>query len=161
MFDDRFIVGSPGGLHGNLKKEDMLSQQFSRNPRVTRVLAELEYIREMGEGLDRMFREMKESGLPKPEIQVNANHLTLTLKNAEFGKFPKEEKVSEIEISLNERQKKALEYIKAKGKITNREYRNINNVGRVSSLKELTDMVTKGVLKPVGKGRSLRYLVSD
>lgn len=65
------------------------------------------------------------------------------------------------EISLNERQKKAIEYIKETGKITNREYSTLNNVGRVYALKELSDMVVKRVVSKAGKGRNVHYVVSD
>jgi len=158
MFDDRFIVNSPGGLPGNLKKEDMLKAQFSRNPRIARVLAELEYIREMGEGLDRMFREMKESALPEPEITVESNGVTLILKNADYGKIKvEEEKPLPEGVELNVRQKKALEYIKQKGDITNREYRALNKIGLTVAKEDLNDMVSKGVLKRIGSGRSISY----
>ncbi len=160
MFDDRFVVISPGGLPGNLKKEDMLSAQFSRNPRIARVLAELEYIREMGEGLDRMFKEMREFGLQEPEIIVEPNNVILILKNSEYGKIKLEVvKPPEEGIELNERQKKALEYVQQKGKITNREYRKLNKVSQDTAHRDLSEMVTKGILKVQGQGRTVFYLM--
>ena len=63
---------------------------------------------------------------------------------------------------LNERQRKAVEYIREKGSITNREYRELTGLGRVYALRELNDMATKGILAKEGKGRSVYYtLVSD
>lgn len=160
MFDDRFAVISPGGLPGNLKKEDMLSAQFSRNPRIARVLAELEYIREMGEGLDRMFKEMKEFGLQEPEIIVEPNKITLILKNSEYGKIKVEgAKPLEEWIKLNERQKKALEYIEQKGSITRSEYMKINKVSHKTAHMELKYMTEKDLFVREGKGRSTKYLL--
>ena len=48
---------------------------------------------------------------------------------------------------LNERQKKALERVKVKGEITNREYVDLNKVSRITATRELMDMVRKKILK--------------
>ena len=45
--------------------------------------------------------------------------------------------------------------------ITSKIYREINHVGRVMALAELNDLVIKGVLRIVGKGRSTKYVLSD
>ncbi len=67
----------------------------------------------------------------------------------------------ELPEGLNERQIKALKYIKEKGRITNREYSEINKVSRVYAFKELSDLVSKRVFKQLGKGRSTYYVMSD
>jgi len=56
---------------------------------------------------------------------------------------------------------KAIEFLKQHGHITNREYRKINEIGKVVSAKELNLMVRKGILRRVGKGRALRYELND
>jgi len=45
--------------------------------------------------------------------------------------------------------------------ISNKEYREINIIGKVTAVKELNQMVEKGILKIVGKGRPLRYELND
>ena len=62
-------------------------------------------------------------------------------------------------IELNERQKKALEYVQQKGKITNREYRKLNKVSQDTAHRDLSEMVTKGILKVQGQGRTVFYLM--
>lgn len=80
------------------------------------------------------------------------------LHPAEMIELRKEKELPE---GLNERQIKALEYMKKKGRITNREYSEINKVGKVYALKELSDLVSKRVFKQLGKGRTTYYVVSD
>lgn len=50
-------------------------------------------------------------------------------------------------LGLNERQQKAVEYVKEKGKITNKEYQNINSISERTASRELSELVDKEVLK--------------
>jgi len=45
--------------------------------------------------------------------------------------------------------------------ITNKEYREINQIGKVTAAKELNQLVEKGILRTIGKGRSLKYEMND
>lgn len=54
-------------------------------------------------------------------------------------------------MGLNERQIKAMMYLKEKKKITNREYQKINECHRNTASIELNDMVRKKVLRVSGK----------
>jgi ATP-dependent DNA helicase RecG len=159
MFDDRFEVESPGGLPGTVTIETIRERQFSRNPRIARILAELKYIREVGEGINRMDKEMKKAGLAKPKIGEKHEAVFVVLKNnIEKIRAEQKELKKGIDLSkLNERQRKAIEYIKKHGKITNREYRKINKIGQVMAAKELNQLVSKKIIKKRGKGRSVYY----
>jgi len=62
-------------------------------------------------------------------------------------------------LEINDRQQRACQYINKKGKITNREYREINNVKPRLALSELQDMVDKSILAQVGTtGRGTYYI---
>ena len=60
-------------------------------------------------------------------------------------------------LDINERQKKAIEYIKKHGFITSKVYQKINDLGKVYSIKELNDMIAKKIIKKVGKGKQVNY----
>jgi len=53
---------------------------------------------------------------------------------------------------LNDRQIKAVLYVKEKGRITNSEYQEINNVARRWTTVELSDLVEKNLFKNIGYG---------
>ena len=53
--------------------------------------------------------------------------------------------------------KKAIERVKVKGRITNKEYVDINKVSRITATRELMDMVRKKNLKQEGRGRGSRF----
>lgn len=65
-------------------------------------------------------------------------------------------------MGLNERQIRAVMYVKEKGKITNKEYVTIlPAVSRATATRDLTELlIRKGVLKKVGKGkREVHYIL--
>ncbi len=63
-------------------------------------------------------------------------------------------------MGLNERQIKAVMYVKEKGRITNREYRQITGISDESARKDLMDIVQKDIFKIKGKGRNISYILA-
>ena len=53
-------------LPGRVRLNNMRTTHFSRNPKIAAFMKEYEFIREFGEGVDRMYRELEEGGWPKP-----------------------------------------------------------------------------------------------
>ncbi len=95
MFDDHLTVESPGSLPGIVRINNMRQVHFSRNPKIAELLQEYAYVREFGEGVDRMFSEMEIAGLPAPEYKVEAFMLCATIKN---GKTSHAEKATPHDI---------------------------------------------------------------
>jgi len=63
MFDNRLVVESPGNLPGLVRPDNIRHTHFSRNPIVARYLKTYGYVKEFGEGVDRMCSEMEALGL--------------------------------------------------------------------------------------------------
>lgn len=84
MFDDHMTVESPGQLPGLVRPNNMREMHFSRNPKIIEFLHVYEYVKEFGEGVDRMYREMEDAGLPDPEYHVSSFMLYATLKNQKW-----------------------------------------------------------------------------
>lgn len=71
IFDDRLEILSPGKLLSKYTIEDLKELKGaheSRNAYIARVLREFGYIRELGEGIRRMFELMKSNELVEPQI---------------------------------------------------------------------------------------------
>ena len=66
MFDDRLEISSPGQLAGVVTLENIRETRFSRNPVISRVLTECEWVRELNEGVPRIYDEMKGFSLEEP-----------------------------------------------------------------------------------------------
>ncbi len=84
VFDDRLEVTSPGMLLSSLSVEDLknlIGAHQSRNTFVARVLRELGYMQEVGEGMRRIFRLMSASELSEPEIANDNSRFSVILSN--------------------------------------------------------------------------------
>lgn len=84
IYDDRLEVVSPGGLLSSLKIEDLKrlsGSHQSRNSLIARVLREFGYMREVGEGMRRIFELMRSNELLEPELNTAPDTFTVTLSN--------------------------------------------------------------------------------
>lgn len=82
IFSDRLEISSPGRLLSTISLEDikqLKGAHESRNPLIARVLREVGYVREMGEGIRRIFDVMRSNALAEPEIQTGNDTFTVTL----------------------------------------------------------------------------------
>jgi len=79
MFDDRLVVENPGSFMPSVTPENLFHKP--RNPFLMFVLREYGEVRCISEGTARIFREMKDAKLPKPEFQGGDNSVTVTFKN--------------------------------------------------------------------------------
>ena len=85
MFDDRLVVESPGTLPGLVRLNTMRKVHFSRNPKIAAFLRDYGYVKEFGEGIDRMCAELTELGLPEPEYRVESFMLLCTVRAAQVS----------------------------------------------------------------------------
>jgi len=85
IFDDHITVESPGILPGIVKMENMRYSHFSRNPKIMAYLKAYGYVKEFGEGVDRVYNEMAAAGLPEPHYQMVDFMLKATLGKKQFA----------------------------------------------------------------------------
>lgn len=81
MYDDHLSIESPGKLPNIVTLENIKEERFSRNPRIARTLTEFGWVREMNEGVKRIFSEMAKSYLHEPKYMEPGNKVVLTLEN--------------------------------------------------------------------------------
>jgi ATP-dependent DNA helicase RecG len=72
MFDDRIVFETPGKLPGIVRADNIRHTHFSRNPKIAEFLKAYDYVKEFGEGVDRMYNELKASGVSEPQYQIVA-----------------------------------------------------------------------------------------
>ena len=81
MYDDRLEILSPGKLPNLVTVNNIQETRFSRNPQIARVLTEFGLVRELNEGVKRIYADMKEHNLDAPVYTENDQAVTLILKN--------------------------------------------------------------------------------
>lgn len=81
VFDDRIEVFNPGGFPGVVTLPEDLTNvpRIARNPRIARVMAELAYGQELGEGLRRIIEVMASTGRRAPVVEQTPGGALVTL----------------------------------------------------------------------------------
>jgi len=157
MFVDRLEISSPGALPGFITIDNIVDEHFSRNPRIVNGLFQWGYIEELGLGVDLMIQEMVNAGHPPPEFRATDFSFTVVFKNIQerHPTIP-----VNTDLTMNERQAKALAYLQQNGRITNREYQKLcPNVSPETLRLDLSDMVERGILLKVGQKRGTYYIL--
>ena len=62
-------------------RNNIRETRYSRNPRIARALTEIGWVRELGEGVKRIYREMETAYLPLPVYEDSGQAVLLTLLN--------------------------------------------------------------------------------
>lgn len=112
VYEDRMEVRSPGALLSNvsideLKKLRGLHQ--SRNVHIARVLREFGYMREMGEGLRRIYQLMKEYDLVEPDLSSDLESFSIVLHHKSVFSEDAQRWVNSFEkFNLTREEKKAV-----------------------------------------------------
>lgn len=85
---------------------------------------------------------------------INKGIYLLALKEGWFEHKPKKKRTK---VCLRQRQKLIIEYLKSKGKVTNKEVCEVLGVSRDTAHRELKELLHMGLLKTSGRGRSVAY----
>lgn len=164
MFDDRIEVYSPGALPPGASLEKMRRlepQSVLRNPIIVGVFRDLgrRYVEQLGTGIRRMALAMEKHDLPRPLFEEMGSEFRVRLMGP--GERFMEEMTARPDWAegLNERQVKAVLYVREHGRITNREYRDLTSVSRRWATKELQELVELEVLAMRGSGRATHYVL--
>ncbi len=105
LFDNRIMVESPGRLPGLVRANNIRHTHFSRNPKIAEFLKAFNYVKEYGEGVNRMYKELEAVGLQAPEYYSNAFMLQAIVYNTKNKKSEIGEQKSEIENQKSEIQR--------------------------------------------------------
>ena len=151
IFDNRVEVINPGSF-----PEGVTPKNPKHKP-VNEILCQLVYdtgfIEKYGSGIYMMKSLCNKWENKEPYYELHPIETKII-----FESPIKETTFIEIEAKLNDRQKRAIEYIKKKGSITNKEYREINSVSNRIAFEELYNLIKKEILIRKGKGRSVYYV---
>ncbi len=155
MYADRLEIISPGGLPGYMTVDNLIDEHFSRNPRLVNGLYQWGYIEELGLGIDQMIEEMLQSGHPPPEFRATPYSFTVVLSNKRDRPSP-----AKWTRSMNERQTRAVNFVRQSGSITNRDYRQLcPDVSPETLRLDLVDLVDRGVLLKIGSKKGTYYIL--
>jgi ATP-dependent DNA helicase RecG len=146
VYDDKISIWNDGMLPEGMSLEK-LKQPHSSKPR-NLIIADVCFkgglIDAWGRGTIRIIDTCKEAGLPEPELIERDGGFLVTL----FKDNLTEEQL--VKLGLNPRQVKAVLYVIEKGKITNSEYQEINDISERTASRELSELAKTNVLEQAG-----------
>ncbi|GAB7190830.1 ATP-binding protein [Kineococcus sp. NUM-3379] len=140
VFDNRIEIDSPGRFPGLSDVRDPLSvHRFARNPRIARVCADLDFGQEFGEGIRRMFDEMRLAGLQPPLYQQTEGSVRLTL-STDAGGRPADER-------LPEETRVVVAALREAGRLGTRDLAEVMGRTRPTAIRKLARMREQGVVR--------------
>lgn len=159
MYDNRLEIQSPGKFPSIVTPKNIREVHFSKNPVIARTMNDLGWVREFGEGVDRIYSQMEAFFLDDPIYEEKNNTVKLTLKNNIYIRKIRQSEDIESKLSidwseLTVGEQRALSIIYNKGKIKTaqlaREMSNSTNTAR----KILESLEIKKIIKKVASSRT-------
>ena len=183
IFDHHYVVESPGILPGMVRIDNIRQMHFSRNPKIAEFMQQYKLVKEFGEGVDRMFREMAEAGNPAPEykqvefmvkVRLNSalreeNESPITHKTeVETYDHEGKEKVNategvneKVNEKVNERQKLIISAIFENPYTTQTELAKTLGISVVHVNKNMKKLQEQGVIRRVGPDKGGHWEVIE
>ena len=134
-YDDRLEISNSGPLPAQVNVENIRTERFSRNPRIARALEDMGFVRQLNEGVSRIYLSMEKSMLSTPEyVEKNGNvYLTLRNKISNHSKAISDtilKMVQENWANYNDTQKRILQHLFYHNQVT------INELVKVTGIHE-------------------------
>jgi len=144
IFDDRIEIWSPGRFLGLVDLSDPSNvTRFARNPRIARVCADLRFGQELGEGIRRMFEEMRTAGLGDPVYRQASSGVQLSLLGEPVDRA--------LDARLSERGRAIMTMLRQGGRLSTGEIAEALGGSRPTVQRELRTLQASGAIEWVGK----------
>ncbi len=156
VYNDKLMIWNEGRLPENWTVEKLLQKHSSkpRNPEIANAFFRAGYIEAWGRGTIKIAEQCQKHGLPTPEFKSEESDFWVTFKKDIFNERDLEN------LNLNERQIKAVLYVKEKGKISNKEYQILNNVLHKTAYRDLEKLVEKTIFIKKGEKKGSYYILN-
>ncbi len=164
MFDDRLEVRSPGLPPAPVTVEALSRREHlhvSRNPLLVRVLVELGFMRELGEGIPRMFDEMVRAGCRPPALAlVGGMSFQVTLRHEPVYDQATLSWLKQFgALALNMDQKRILAAAHAhEDRFTSRDVQSLLETDIYGASARIKDLLRKGAARSAGKGSRIYHV---
>jgi ATP-dependent DNA helicase RecG len=154
VYKNKLMIWNEGQLPENWTIETLLDKHSSKpfNPDIANAFFRSGYIEDWGRGISKMTEQCFNFGLPGPLFFFKSSGFWIEFRKDIYNHNQLKD------LGLNERQIKAVLFVKEKGKITNKDYQEINDCSRNTASNDLSELVNKGMFLPSGqKGAGAFY----
>ena len=155
IYSDRMEIRSPGKLAGLVTLNNIKYVRYSRNRTISRTLTEFGVVRELNEGVSRIYKEMEENSLAEPEIKVDQGDIfVLTLKNSNYNNKVSSKVSNKVSNKLSKNQEKILKLISENAHISRNELSNKINISETSVYKSIKELKSQGYIERIGSRKN-------
>ena len=151
-FDDRLVFETPDKLPGIVRTDNIRHTHFSRNPKIAEYLKAYDYVKEFGEGVDRMCRELSAIGTKEPQYHLVAFIMKASVW-ANLLEEGQEKTIFDQKRPESDQIKMILELIKEKPQISRSEISHKMGLHESSVKRRLKMMVDKGIIQRIGSDK--------
>jgi ATP-dependent DNA helicase RecG len=144
VFDNRIEISSPGRFPGLVRLDDPTNAvRFARNPRIARVAADLHFGQELGEGIRRMFEEMRAAGLSDPLYRQTSGsvHLELSTEPADRA----------LDATLPDEARVIVAALRDADRLSTGEVAEVLGLSRPPAIRRLAALEKAGIVEWIGK----------
>jgi len=156
VFQDKLSIMNEGKLPPEVPVEKLKTDHVSkpRNPLLAKVFYLAGFIESWGRGTIKIVEKCLEQELPEPDFFEEYGVMKVVFYKDKFT----EEALRKM--GLNERQIRAVMYIKDKAEITNNIYQKVCETSERTASRDLNYLVEKGILEQLGKtGKGTKYIL--
>lgn len=156
VYKDKIMIWNYGELPENWTIDTLQKKHSSipHNPDISNAFFRIGYIEAWGRGIRKMNEQCAAAGLPQPLYYYESSGFWVVFRKDLFNEEDLQAK------GLNPRQIKAVMYVKKKGKITNKEYQEINQVSKRTANTDLSELVHKyNIFQPKGASVNICYVI--
>jgi ATP-dependent DNA helicase RecG len=159
IYDPTVSIWNVGELENlNIKDLSVEHDSFPRNPLIADIFYRAGFIEAWGRGTLTIIEETTKSGLPEPAFKIRQGGLEVIFQRNPMRLSDKEEVKQNLQIS--ERQRKAIDYMRQHGNISNKIYQEINNVSKPTATRDLKKLVLLEIIKKTGtSGENIKYSI--
>ncbi len=157
MYDDRLEIQSPGKLPDIVTVNNIRDTRFSRNMRIARVLTEFGWVRELNEGVKRIYSDMAECFLEDPEyMEPSGAAVRLTLKNnIKVRKLRRQDRAAQTIGNktwqdLDDLERDIMAFMGSRQRVSRAELENVTGKNGRTITRRLKHLMEIGIVRRVG-----------
>ena len=167
IYDDRVEITSPGGVCKGITKENFGRISITRNSIIASMLFRIDYIEQMGTGIERMRNATKDAEVAEPEFDLEGffrvvfkrNHINNALSTVATDRLPID--TDRLPIENSDRIVAITKYLSENGRGRSADLAKLLGVGTDRMRQILQVLVRNGIIEKHGDRRHTYYTVNQ
>jgi len=154
VYSDRLVIMNEGKLPPEVPVEKLKTEHLSkpRNTLLADIFYKAGFIESWGRGTIKIMEKCQEQGLPEPDFEEEYGVMKVVFYKDKLT----EDNLRKL--GINERQIKAVMYVKEKNSINLSSFKAIvSGVSEKTLYRDLQELVSKGILKEIGEKKGRKY----